>query len=211
MKCNYHPMAEAGELCRTCNKALCAECAHQIKGKHYCQDCLVRGAEWASAVKDLRVPVDSPKRAAMCSIIPGMGAVYNNEYLKAITYFAVFACLVMMADNIHEIFGFGSFAFLVFTMFDSYRTAEAITRARIESGAPAAASKSDKTVIGWGIFLMVLGVIFLLQNIIPYHFLSKMWPLMFIFLGGYLVYRYMRDRQDVPANTNSPLTETKQI
>jgi hypothetical protein len=211
MKCNYHPAAEAGELCRTCNKPLCSECAHQIKGKFYCQDCLVRGAEWAAAVKDLRVPVDSPKRAAVCSLVPGMGAVYNNEYLKAITFFAVFACLVMMGDRIHSIFGFGSFAFLVFTMFDSYRTAEAKTRARLEPGYSVKAPQPDKTVIGWGIFLMLLGVIFLLQNIIPYYFLNKMWPLVFIFLGAYLVYRYVRDRQEEPTNAGTPVTETKQV
>ena len=211
MKCNYHPTAEAGEFCRACNKPLCSECAHQIKGKHYCQDCLVRGAEWAAAVKDLRVPVDSPKRAAVCSLIPGMGAVYNNEYLKAITFFAVFACLVMMGDHIHGIFGFGAFAFLIFTMFDSYRTAEATTRARMEPGIGAGEPQSDKTIIGWGIFLMLLGVIFLLQNIIPYYFLNKMWPSVFIFLGAYLVYRYFRDRQEQPSSAASPVTETKQF
>jgi hypothetical protein len=212
MKCKYHPTAEAGELCRTCNKALCSECAHTIKGKHYCQDCLVEGAEWASAVKELRIPADSPKRAAICSLIPGMGAVYNNEYLKAITYFAVFACLIMMADNIHGVFGFGSFAFIVFTMFDSYRTAEANARARIVSGgAKPNDDRPDKTIIGWGIFLMVLGMIFLLQNLIPYHFLNKMWPLMFILLGAYLVYRYARDRQEDGPVTPQPISETKQF
>jgi len=211
MKCNYHPTAEAGELCRACNKPLCSECAHQIKGKHYCQDCLVQGAEWAAAVKDLRVPIDSPKRAAVCSLIPGMGAVYNNEYLKAITYFAVFACLVMMGDHLHGIFGFGAFAFLVFTMFDSYRTAEAKTRARLEPGSVSVEANPDKTIIGWGIFLVLLGVIFLLQNIIPYHFLNKMWPAVFIFLGAYLVYRYFRDRQEESTGTGAPVTETKQF
>ncbi len=211
MKCHYHPVAEAAELCRVCNKPLCGECSHQIKGKFYCQDCLVRGAEWAAAVKDLRVPVDSPKRAAVCALIPGMGAVYNNEYLKAITFFAVFACLVMMGDRIHGIFGFGAFAFLIFTMFDAYRTAEARTRARLELGRVDEAARSDKTVIGWGIFLMILGVIFLLQNIIPYYFLNRMWPLVFIFLGGYLVYRYLRDRQNTQSDPGPPVAETKQF
>jgi hypothetical protein len=208
MKCNYHPAAEAGELCRACNKPLCSECAHQIKGKHYCQDCLVRGAEWAAAVKDLRIPVDSPKRAAVWSLIPGMGAVYNNDYLKAITFFAVIACLFMMGDH-HGIFIFGALVFWIFTMFDSYRTAEAKTRARMEPGAAAGEPRSDKTIMGWGIFLMLLGLIFLLQNIIPYHFLNKIWPVVFIFLGAYLVYRYFRDRQEEPTHTSSPVTENK--
>jgi hypothetical protein len=211
MKCAYHPTAESGELCRTCNRPLCSECSHQIKGKVYCQDCLVKGAEWVAAIRDLRVPADSPKRAALCSVIPGMGAVYNNEYLKAITFFSVFAALVMMADSFHGIFGFGAFAFLIFTMFDSYRTAEAKTRARLESGVEVKEQPSDKTVIGWGIFLMVLGVIFLLQNIIPYHFLNQLWPLVFIFLGGYLVWLYMRDDQTPSSERSAPVADSKQL
>ena len=209
MKCSYHPAADSGELCRTCNKPLCSQCAHQIKGRYYCQDCLVRGAEWASAVKDLRVPADSPKRAAVCALIPGMGAVYNNEYLKAITFFAVFAALVMMADNVHNVFGFGSFAFLIFTMFDSYRVAEAKTLARVEGEAVTKAQSPDKTVAGWGIFLIFLGVLFMLQNMIPYHFLQRMWPLVFIILGGYLVYRYLHDRVDAASTPSGPITESK--
>ena len=67
MKCSYHPSVESQESCSACSKFLCGECAHRIKGKAYCQDCLVRGAEWAATVKDLRLPTDSPKRAAWCA------------------------------------------------------------------------------------------------------------------------------------------------
>jgi uncharacterized integral membrane protein len=209
MKCSYHPATDSSELCRTCNKPLCPQCAHQIKGRFYCQDCLVRGAEWAAAVKDLRVPADSPKRAAVCALIPGMGAVYNNEYLKAITFFAVFAALVTMGDNVHAVFGFGAFAFLVFTMFDSYRVAEAKTRARVEGAPPAKQTHPDKTVVGWGIFLILLGILFMLQNVISYYFLHRMWPLVFIFLGAYLVYRYLRDPAGAESAPAPPLTESK--
>jgi hypothetical protein len=128
MKCSYHPLVDIQEVCSLCNKPLCTECVHKIKGKPYCQDCLVEGAEWAASVKNLKLPADAPKRAAVCALIPGMGAVYNNDYLKAITYFAVFACLVMMGDSVNGVFGFGAFAFLVFTMFDAFRTAEFKTR-----------------------------------------------------------------------------------
>jgi len=194
MKCTYHPLADAQSFCGTCSKPLCTECSHQIKGKVFCQDCLVQGAEWAAAVKGLRIPADSPKRAAVCSLIPGMGAVYNNEYLKALTFFSVFAALVIMADRIHEVFGFGAFAFIVFTMFDSYRTAEARKRAALESVQAESVMGRDRSVMGWGVFLIILGVLFLLQNVIPYRFLHHLWPLIFILLGGYLVFRSLKDR-----------------
>lgn len=212
MKCSYHSTVDSQELCSACNRPLCAECAHQIKGKFFCQDCLVRGAEWAAALKDLRVPADSPKRAACCAIIPGMGAVYNNEYLKAVTFFAVFAALVVMGDRVNGVFGFGAFAFLIFTMFDAYRTAEAQARARLEARVKATELPSqDRTIVAWGIFLMILGVVFLLQNIIPYYFLNRLWPLVFVGLGGYLVYRAVRDKDHNRQESPAAFTEKKEF
>jgi len=211
MKCSYHPVVESQNFCITCSKPLCAECSHQIKSKIYCQDCLVQGAEWAAAVKNLRITPDSPKRAALCSIIPGMGAVYNSQYLKAITFFAVFAALVILGDDVHPVFGLGAFAFLLFTMFDSYRTAEIKTRARLETGPVTVEPTEDKSIVAWGLFLIVLGVLFLLQNMIPYRFLHHLWPLVFILLGGYLVWRALKDRQEGSLESTSVFSQKKEF
>lgn len=197
MKCSYHSNVEFQEICTTCRKPLCNECAHKIKGKPYCQDCLVQGTEWAATLKGLRLPADAPQRAAWLSLIPGMGAVYNNEYLKAITYFAVFAALIMLGSRVHGVFGFGAMVFLVFTMFDSYRTAAGKTRKLMESSAlPEPEPEQDKAILTWGIFLIILGFLFLLQNLIPYYFLNQLWPFVFIALGGYLVYRAMQKQKE---------------
>jgi hypothetical protein len=212
MKCLYHPAVESQEPCSSCNKALCSECAHKIKGKTFCQDCLVEGAECAATFKGFRTPADAPKRAALCALIPGMGAVYNNEYLKAITFFSVFASLIMLGDKMHEeIFGFGAMVFLVFTLFDAYRTAELQVRRRLEAGKLSEGSSHlDRTILGWGIFLIVLGILFLLQNIIPYNFLIRIWPLFFVLLGAYLVYRALNDRKDLLRNSASSLESPKE-
>jgi hypothetical protein len=197
MKCSYHPAEESRDLCRVCNKPLCNECVRTIKGKAYCEDCLSRCAEWAATLKDLRLPADAPKRAALCALIPGLGAVYNNEYMKAITYFAVWAALATMGNRVSGIFGFGAFVFIIFTMFDAYRTAEAKIRNRLKSDSVAEEpSTQDKTYIGWGIFLIILGVLFLLQSIIPFYFLNRLWPLVFVLLGVFLVYRALTRSED---------------
>jgi hypothetical protein len=195
MKCSYHPGVETQDACSACKKPLCAECAHKIKGKPYCEDCLAQGAKWAATARDLRLPSDAPRRAALCAIIPGMGAVYNGDYLRAATYFAVWAALCLMSDRISGVFGFGAVVFIVFTMFDAYRTADQKARTRLESGTASNKPPTpDKTIIGWGIFLIVLGILFLLQNVIPYEFLHRLWPLLFIALGAYLVYHAMQHR-----------------
>ena len=210
MKCSYHPAVDSLEFCSTCSKALCTECSHQIKGKVFCQDCLVRGAEWASAVKDLRIPTDAPKRAAALSLIPGMGAVYNGEYQKAITQFAIFAALVIMGDSVNGVFGFGAFVFLIFTMFDSYRVAEANLRNRLEAKPVKESPAKDRTVAAWGILLIVLGVLFMAKNFIRYDFLHRLWPIAFIALGAYIVYRSLRDREEESAAKNTAaLSEPK--
>ena len=210
MKCSYHPTADSQDFCTTCSKPLCVDCAHQIKGKAYCQDCLIRGAEWASKVKDLRIPADSPKRAALCSLIPGMGAVYNSQYLKAVTFFAVFSALVMMGDDVHPIFGFGAFAFLIFTIFDSYRTAEMRSRARLQRSTPPELTGKDRSVIAWGVFLIVLGTLIMLKNFIPYYIVRQYWPAMFIILGAYLVWRALQERDEV-RDSDHVLTEKKEF
>jgi hypothetical protein len=196
MKCSYHPAVESQEVCSACNKFLCGECAHKIKGKAYCQDCLIEGAEWASTIKGLRLPADSPKRAALCAIIPGLGAVYNSEYMKAIAYFAVWAALATMGNRVSPVFGFGAFVFVLFTMFDAHRSAEAKVRKRLQTGASAdEPPQQDKTLVGWGVFLIILGAIFLLHNIIPFYFLNRLWPLIFILIGAFLIYRALQSRK----------------
>jgi hypothetical protein len=204
MKCSYHSTVDSQEYCSTCSKALCAECSHRIKGKVFCQDCLVRGAEWAASVKDLHMPTDAPKRAAALSLIPGMGAVYNGDYQRAIVQFAVFAALIIMGDEAHAVFGFGAFVFLVFTMFDSYRMAEANLRSRVDEKPAKAPPAKDNTVAVWGVLLIVLGMVFLLKNFIHFYFLDRLWPLAFIALGAYLVVRSLREREEAAAVRNVP-------
>jgi hypothetical protein len=195
---------ESQESCNACKKLLCGECAHKIKGKAYCQDCLVEGAEWAATIKGLKLPTDSPRRAALCAIIPGLGAVYNSEYLKAVTYFAVWAALALLGARVSGVFVFAAIVFVLFTMFDAYRTAEAMVRTRLKAVPVSEAFQRDKTIVGWGVFLMVLGVFFLLENVIPFHFFNRLWPLIFVFLGAYLVYRALQKSTSQPAAGHIP-------
>lgn len=196
MKCSYHPEVDSRQICNACKKYLCDDCTHQVKGKAYCLPCLEQGADWVSTVKDFRLPADSPRRAALFAVIPGIGAVYNNEYLKAVTYFTVFAALIVMGDALNGVFGFGAFVFLIFTMFEAYRTAEKNVRRRMQQpdGPVGESGHADNSLAGWGVFLIIAGALFLLQNIVSLYFLARMWPAIFIVAGVYLVYLSVRSR-----------------
>jgi uncharacterized membrane protein HdeD (DUF308 family) len=191
MKCSYHPGVESVGVCSACGRTLCNECAHRIKGKTCCQDCLMDGVEWATTMRGF----DSPTKATLCALIPGMGAVYNNEYLKALTFFAVFAALIMMED-ISGVFVLAAIVFLIFTMFEAHRSAVFKARKRLETGVSQDLSKPDKTVVGWGVVLIVIGILFLLHNFYPLDLIYKYWPVIFILLGAYLVYRSLREHKD---------------
>jgi uncharacterized membrane protein HdeD (DUF308 family) len=96
-------------------------------------------------------------------------------------------------------------------MFDAYRTAEAKLRNRLKSDVVAEESPTqDKTYIGWGIFLIILGVLFLLQNIIPFYFLNRLWPLVFVLIGAYLVYRALTKKESQTRDSTASPTSSKE-
>lgn len=134
--------------------------------------------------------VDSrPFRAALCGLIIGIGAVYNREYTKAVVHFAVFAGLVIISESV-GVFGLAAFAFYVFTIIDAYRSAEAI----IERGEPATDERDGMNFPLWGGVLILMGVLFLLDNLgaVSIRKAVEYWPLILIFLGVYLLLDYIR-------------------
>ncbi|MGB6430039.1 MAG: DUF5668 domain-containing protein [Candidatus Acidiferrales bacterium] len=91
MKCAVHPDADATAYCRNCGKALCAECTRSVRGMHYCEPCL---AALVTQPPAARASQHSPVAAFFLGLIPGLGAVYNREYTKALIYVAIFVGLV---------------------------------------------------------------------------------------------------------------------
>lgn len=133
----------------------------------------------------------SPARAALCAFIPGIGAVYNQEYMKAILHFSIFAGLVLIAEEV-GIFSLAAVAFYIFSIIDAYRSAEVIAHSK--SFAPQSTQTQEINMPLWGGVLILMGVVFLLDNLGLIHFRSivQFWPLLFIFLGIYLILDYRR-------------------
>lgn len=128
-------------------------------------------------------------RAAVCALIPGIGAVYNREYEKAVVHFSVFAGLAYMGEEV-GIFGLAAFCFYVFTIIDAYRSAEAISR----RGTQPRSQNDQINLPVWGGLLVLMGVIFLLDNLgaISLRTAVRFWPLLLILLGLYLVAGYFK-------------------
>jgi eukaryotic-like serine/threonine-protein kinase len=73
-------------------------------------------------------PKRKPGRALVLGLIPGVGALYNGEYQKAIIHVAAFSLLSLLVDvvpaSLHSFFELLRFVFVFYMAFDARNTAE---------------------------------------------------------------------------------------
>ncbi len=139
-------------------------------------------------------------KAALCGLIPGVGAVYNLDYMKAVVHLAAFSGLCVFAEG-NGIFGLFAFVFYVFTIFDAYRSA-------LEPQKKREFSSDQINMPLWDLLLIVLGVVFLLDSLdaISLRSITRFWPLVLVFLGCYMVFQYfLTDKKSkaVPGKSSS--------
>lgn len=127
MSCATHPDRESTGYCRNCGKALCAECTRNVRGVLYCESCLAGLVSQPPPIPHVEAP--SPALAAGLGFIPGLGAVYNGEYVKGLVQIAVFAGIIAIlnsptSDSLQVFFAIGLGCFYFYLPIDSYRTAK---------------------------------------------------------------------------------------
>jgi Domain of unknown function (DUF5668) len=197
MNCTVHPEQEASGYCRHCGKAMCSACARAIHGVPYCEDCLAAvmghsasGTAFAPGFAP-QAPAHSlpnPGLAFALGFCPGLGAVYNGEYTKAILHIVVFAAMVAGLSNGN--FGAGGIValslllsgFVFYMAIDALRTARA-KRAGAPSADPLQVWGSGKPV---GAFVLIgLGVFFLLVtfDVVSWDRMWDFWPVFLIAAG----------------------------
>lgn len=127
MNCAIHSDRNATAYCRNCGKPMCAECTRNVRGVLYCEDCL---AAMLSGAPEVRTHAPSPALAAVLGFIPGLGAIYNGEYIKGIVHIAIFAGMIAMLHNplsqgMQVFFGISLACFYFYMPIEAYRTAHA--------------------------------------------------------------------------------------
>lgn len=201
MNCAYHSQNVAAVQCNGCGKPLCPACDHRIKGFPYCQDCIVEGVDLLRQQANTNyVPFVKKKTSPLVAtflsfILPGLGAAYNGQTVKAFVYFAVFIGLFQMAvlTGGTPLFVLGFIGMWFFSALDSWRTAQ-----MIRSGLTPDIAEDIfvKRFTGnpklWGIILTVLGSAFLLQSVFNIRGLMRgLVPAMLIGLGIYILRGYI--------------------
>jgi hypothetical protein len=183
MNCAVHADTEASGYCRNCGKAMCAACSHRVRDVLYCEDCLAQHvglpaapivAPGEAATPGGFAPVATPGQrhnnapvlAFLLGFIPGLGAIYNGEYNKAIIHVVIFGAIIFgIASDLGEsIQGLLIFALCVFPFYmaiDAMRSAKA--RATGQPLTDPFENWSGQRPLG-PIILIGIGALFLLNN-----------------------------------------------
>ena len=141
--CVNHPDAAVTAYCQNCGKGLCSACTRTVDGNIYCEPCSAARTAGAAApgtgpfgagpVGAGPIPpgygppppsAPNPGTATILGFIPGVGAMYNGQYIKAIVHVLVFVVLVGMADRFW-FFGLLIGFWVLYQVFDAHQTAKA--------------------------------------------------------------------------------------
>jgi hypothetical protein len=61
----------------------------------------------------------------LLGFIPGVGAMYNGQFMKAFVHVVIFVLLIIASDHLSGLFGILIGFFVIYMAFDAYKTAEA--------------------------------------------------------------------------------------
>ncbi len=196
MKCANHAEVDSVAFCGYCGKALCGDCRKEVRGTSYCENCL---AERLGKQPSKPAPPGAPNPiyATLLGFIPGVGAIYNGQVIKAIAQVLIFGSLIAMGDRVGDsaetLFGLATAAFYFYMAIDSYQTAK-----RKSLGLPVqewfGLGDAKLTAPIGAALLIALGVMFLLDNlgVEVFPFLGRFWPVGLILIGVLMLQKRLR-------------------
>jgi hypothetical protein len=138
----------------------------------------------------------NPSLAAFLAIFPGMGAIYNGNFLKGITYILIFAVLIVLTGNAQDpdavVFGLMIAGFYIFQIIDSYNEAAKLNKAG-SAAAGEAEGKEDLSLFS-AVAVLIIGILFQLVNfdLLTFRQVTRLWPLALIAFGIKIVFNYFK-------------------
>jgi TM2 domain-containing membrane protein YozV len=210
MKCAYHPVNAASARCSACERPLCPVCDHRIKGYPYCQDCIVAGIETlrrkaASGQRIHHSEEKSPLLALLLGLIPGLGATYNGQNIKALMHFVAVLGLWTLADifamPLELTFGLGAVAFHLYSIYDAFRSAKLGRRGEdlVEEDDRLKLFLQQRMNLFGGLLIGV-GALAILNVAFP-ALIGRFWPLLLILAGVYFIWSYQRGKSGPQVKT----------
>lgn len=157
----------------------------------------------------------SPGLAFLLGFIPGVGAIYNGQYVKGFFHVLVFGGLITIVSSedisggLQPLFGMMIAVWVFYMAFEAYHTAK-----RRQLGQPVDEFSSIVPRSGQPnrfplapTVLIAVGLLFLLHNlnIIRIGELLRYWPVALICLGVYMLYERLSGHPD-PRDPHAPPT-----
>jgi len=144
MHCVNHPDTDVQSFCQNCGKPLCSTCVRKTAaGQILCEPCMTATggaptdpgqAYWQGApnVPPGQIPAfygipprgANPSAAAVLGLIPGVGAMYNGQFFKALIHVVIFVVLVSITQR-YGVFGIFIGAWVLYQSFEAFHTAKA--------------------------------------------------------------------------------------
>ncbi len=211
MNCVNHPDLPAIAYCRSCGKALCEACRVSAGGTVYCQEhapvpaaAYPPAAESSPYTAPAAAPQFPPDAAAsrglafLLGLIPGVGAIYNGQYVKGLIHVVILGILISIVSSgeasggLEPLFGMMIGVWVFYMAFEAYHTAK-----KRQLGQPVDEFSSLVSLRGQPstfpvapAILIAVGLLFLLNNmeIIRFSQIIRYWPIALIALGVYMLY-----------------------
>jgi TM2 domain-containing membrane protein YozV len=195
MNCAVHADVEATGYCRNCGKALCPQCTREVRGALYCEECLAGLLGGPPVSLEPKSSVN-PGLACTLGFIPGLGAVYNGQYVKALIHVLIFGGLIALLSSdipssYDAFFGIALGCFYFYMPIEAYRTAMARRQGEPE---PANLIEGEGRKPIGAMVLIGIGALLLLSNfgLLQRDWFERSWPVALILIGGWLLWDRMK-------------------
>jgi hypothetical protein len=209
MNCFYHADIPNVAFCIRCGHALCKDCVRNVRGSVYCEQCIADAVEGKTAVpppppppKQETVVNTHPGAAFVLGLIPGVGAIYNGEFLKAAIHVLIFGTLVSLHNATtvgRPLLGLINAAFYFYMPFEAYYTAKKrmLKTQGVDLETPIDRLQQEFEGVEhrelWGgVLLIVIGALFLLGNLDVFEMASvaRFWPVVLVVLGIWMLKKH---------------------
>lgn len=210
MNCQMHPDRPVTAYCRTCGKPLCQECERLAQGTVFCEEHVPAQASPPLKPATIQPGTGSPGLAFVLGLIPGVGAIYNGQYVKGLVHVVILGTLISIvssggAGGFEPLFGFLIACWFFYMAFEAYHTASKRQRGEVVdefSSLFPLKGRSEGFPAG-PVLIIAIGVLFLLNtlDIVKIGQILRWWPVFLIGLGAYMLYIRLAGSSAGPANT----------
>ena len=142
----------------------------------------------------------NPIIAAILSLFPGVGNLYNGLYMRGLAFFLICTSMIILTATQEPLFGLGIAFFWIFNMVDAYRQATLINYGYGQDlgiDEPPKLASAGQGGMMVGIILFLIGGIALLEQFdvrIDLDWLIDLWPVFLMAIGAWLIFDTVRDK-----------------